>query len=92
MFLNQEDNSSEHGELETLQEKIVTLTTSLATVMEQKSKMEASYQADKKKMMVCTFLSAGKYLRGLLRYIEHLSLLVCFTVLLGRRSTTLPFL
>lgn len=48
---DKEDNSSEHGELETLQEKIVTLTTSLATVMEQKSKMEASYQADKKKMM-----------------------------------------
>lgn len=48
---DKEDNSSEHGELETLREKIVTLTTSLATVMEQKSKMEASYQADKKKMM-----------------------------------------
>ena len=65
-LLYQEDNSSEHGELETLREKIVTLTTSLATVMEQKSKMEASYQADKKKMMVCTSLSAGTYLRGLL--------------------------
>lgn len=48
---DKEDNSSKHGELETLREKIVTLTTSLATVMEQKSKMEASYQADKKKMM-----------------------------------------
>ena len=33
-------------------EKIATLTASLATVMQQKSKMEASFQADKKKMMV----------------------------------------
>lgn len=47
----QGDTSSEHDELETLQDKISTLTTSLATVMEQKSKMEANYQADKKKMM-----------------------------------------
>jgi len=38
--------------LEAQQEKIATLSASLATVMQQKSKMEASYQADKKKMMV----------------------------------------
>jgi len=50
--LIQESSSAEHSELEAHQEKIATLTASLATVMQQKSKMEASYQADKKKMMV----------------------------------------
>ena len=38
--------------MDTQQEKVATLSASLATVMQQKSKMEASYQADKKKMMV----------------------------------------
>lgn len=46
-----ENNSSLQAELDTQQEKVVTLSASLATVMQQKSKMEASYQADKKKMM-----------------------------------------
>ncbi|KAM7431188.1 GRIP and coiled-coil [Porites harrisoni] len=46
-----ENNSSLQAELDTQQEKVATLSASLATVMQQKSKMEASYQADKKKMM-----------------------------------------
>ena len=45
---------SHKDELETLQEQISTLSSSLTTVMEQKSKMEANYQADKRKMMVST--------------------------------------
>lgn len=46
-----ENNSSLQAELDSQQEKVATLSASLATVMQQKSKMEASYQADKKKMM-----------------------------------------
>lgn len=48
---DKENNSSLQAELDTQQEKVATLSASLATVMQQKSKMEASYQADKKKMM-----------------------------------------
>ncbi|KAL9955161.1 hypothetical protein ACROYT_G036447 [Oculina patagonica] len=48
---DKENGSPEQAELEAQQEKIATLSASLATVMQQKSKMEASYQADKKKMM-----------------------------------------
>lgn len=46
-----ENSPSAQAELEAQQEKVATLSASLATVMQQKSKMEASYQADKKKMM-----------------------------------------
>lgn len=46
-----ENITQEQSELEAQQEKITTLTASLATVMQQKSKMEASFQGDKKKMM-----------------------------------------
>lgn len=48
---DEESSSPEQSELEAQQEKIATLSASLATVMQQKSKMEANYQADKKKMM-----------------------------------------
>jgi len=48
---NKENSSPSQAELEAQQEKITTLSASLATVMQQKSKMEASYQADKRKMM-----------------------------------------
>lgn len=48
---DKENTTCIQSELEKQQEKVTTLSASLATVMQQKSKMEASYQADKKKMM-----------------------------------------
>lgn len=47
-----EDRSNEREEITLLTEKVSTLSSTLQTVMEQKSIMEANYQADKKKMMV----------------------------------------
>ncbi|XP_074638847.1 GRIP and coiled-coil domain-containing protein 1-like [Acropora palmata] len=48
---HKENTSLSKAEFQVQDEKIATLTASLATVMQQKSKMEASFQADKKKMM-----------------------------------------
>lgn len=48
---HKENISLSKAEFQVQDEKIATLTASLATVMQQKSKMEASFQADKKKMM-----------------------------------------
>ena len=48
----QEGRSNEQTELEIVQDNMATLSTSFATLMEQKTKMEATYQADKKKVMV----------------------------------------
>ena len=48
----QEGVSDEQTELEIVQDNMATLSTSFATLMEQKTKMEATYQADKKKVMV----------------------------------------
>ena len=52
LFVFKENTTCIQSELEKQQERVATLSASLATVMQQKSKMEASYQADKKKMMV----------------------------------------
>ena len=46
---NMEPNASE---IQRLKEQLATLTKSLSTVTQQKSTMEASYQAEKKKLRV----------------------------------------
>ncbi len=47
-----QDAVSKHREIEQLKEQVATLTSSLATVTAGKSKMEATFQADKKKIRV----------------------------------------
>lgn len=49
---DENDDDGNDDETKLLREKIMTLTSTLKTVMEQKAIMESNYQADKKKMMV----------------------------------------
>lgn len=48
-----EAGSDVGGEAAQLREQLATLTSSLTTLMQEKSKMEGSYQAEKKKLLVC---------------------------------------
>ena len=43
-------------DVDTLREQLATLTHSLTALSEQKAHMEAVYHADKKKMLVCTYI------------------------------------
>ena len=51
-FYSQNRSHGDTEDIQKLRDDLATLSASFATMMEQKSKMEASYQADKKKMMV----------------------------------------
>ena len=45
--------SSSQG-VQQLKQQLATLTSSMATLMEEKSKMESNFQADKKAILVCS--------------------------------------